>query len=99
MKIITGIWNVKPTETDTFLNLCKKANEFALQEKGCISFNYTEYKDIENTYLFFEEWQDQKAIDFHIAQWYFIEFMEKSKPLLTAQPIIKIYNVESFINL
>ena len=55
MKIITGIWNVKPTETGKFLELCKTAKELAVQEKGYISFNYTEYKDIENTYLFFEE--------------------------------------------
>jgi quinol monooxygenase YgiN len=99
MKIITGIWKVKENEKTSFLNLCKTAKEFAIQEKGCISFSYTEYKDVENTYLFFEEWQDQNAIDFHIAQWYFIEFMEKSKPLLTSDPILKIYTIESVVNL
>jgi quinol monooxygenase YgiN len=99
MKLITGIWKVKENEKTPFLNLCKTAKEFAIQEKGCISFSYTEYKDVENTYLFFEEWQDQEAIDFHIAQWYFIEFMEKSKAMLTANPIMRIYNVDNIVNL
>jgi quinol monooxygenase YgiN len=77
---LTGIWTINVNETTSFLNLCKIAKEFAIQEKGCISFSYTEYKDVEKTYLFFEEWRDQKAIDFHIAQWYFIEFNAISKP-------------------
>jgi quinol monooxygenase YgiN len=99
MKIITGIWKVKDNDTTTFLNLCKTAKENAIQESGSISFSYAEFKDTENTFLFLEEWQDQIAIDFHIAQWYFIEFMEKSKPLLIEDPVLKIYTVENFIKL
>jgi quinol monooxygenase YgiN len=99
MKIITGIWKVKENDTTSFLNLCKTAKEHAIQESGSISFSYAEFKDTENTFLFFEEWEDQNAIDFHIAQWYFIEFMEKSNPLLIEDAIIKIYDIENFIKL
>jgi quinol monooxygenase YgiN len=99
MKIITGIWKIKENEIASFLNLCKKVKELAIKEKGCISFSYTEYKDIENTFLFFEEWQDQNAIDFHISQLYFIDFMENTKPMLTEKSLIKIYNIESYLTL
>jgi quinol monooxygenase YgiN len=99
MKLISGIWKVKENEKTSFLNLCKTAKEHATQESGSISFSYAEFKDTDNTFLFFEEWQDQNAIDLHIAQWYFIEFMEKSKPLLTSDPIIKIYTIDNVVNL
>ena len=99
MKIITGIWKVKEKEIASFLELSKKAKELAIKENGCISFNYTKYFDKENIFLFFEEWQDQNAIDFHITQSYFIDFMENTKPMLTEKSSIKIYNIESYVTL
>jgi quinol monooxygenase YgiN len=96
MKIITGIWKVKEKEIESFLNLCKNAKTLSIKEFGCISFNYTEFKDKENTFLFFEEWQNQDAIDFHITQSYFIDFMENTKPMLTEKSLIKIYNIQSY---
>jgi quinol monooxygenase YgiN len=99
MKIITGIWEITPTETTKFLQLCNIAKQYAEQENGCISFNYYENKTVENTFLFLEEWKDQQAIDFHIEQWYFKEFMQNAEPLLTEKPAIKIYDIEKITEL
>ncbi|MEM6719132.1 MAG: antibiotic biosynthesis monooxygenase [Bacteroidota bacterium] len=46
-----------------------------------------------NTFLFFEEWKDQEAIDFHVAQDYFKTFMEQTAKLIASKPIIKVYEV------
>lgn len=99
MKIITGVWIITPTETTNFLQLCKIAKQYAEQENGCINFNYYENRTVENTFLFLEEWKDQKAIDFHIEQWYFKEFMQNADPLLAEKPAMKIYDVEKITEL
>ncbi len=95
MKIISGTWKIKNEFLAEFVIIAKEAVAFSIAEKGNISFNFTEHKMIENTFLFFEEWKDQKAINFHISQIYFKEFMEKSKIMIESKPIIKVYNVSN----
>lgn len=93
MKVIVGTWKVKPESIEEFINLSKEAVIVSSAEAGNISFNFTQYKTLDDTFLFFEEWKDQAAIDYHIAQDYFKTFMEKTAKLIAAKPIMKIYDV------
>jgi quinol monooxygenase YgiN len=43
--------------------------------------------------LFFEEWADQAALDFHFKSPHFQEFIKEFTPLLQAPPDIRIYEV------
>jgi quinol monooxygenase YgiN len=62
-------------------------------EEGNISFNFSQYKTLDNTFLFFEEWKDQDAITYHVAQDYFKTFMSKTASLIASKPIMKVYDV------
>ena len=95
MKIISGIWEIKAEFITDFIAISKEAVKLSTAEKGNISFNFTQYKTEDNTFLFFEEWKDQKAIDFHISQTYFKDFMEKAKEMTVVKPVIKIYYVNN----
>jgi quinol monooxygenase YgiN len=99
MKLITGIWKIKTEEKNNFVNLCKWIEPFSRAELGHISYTFAENKLLENTFLFFEEWENQEAIDFHISQSYFKEFMSKSEAMLLEKPIIRIYDVANFTDL
>jgi quinol monooxygenase YgiN len=94
MKLVTGIWKNAQTEIDKFKQMCDVAKTFAVKETGCISFLFAQDGTTPNQFVFLEEWKDQKAIDFHIEQWYFKEFMQKSEPMLLSKAVIKIYDVE-----
>jgi quinol monooxygenase YgiN len=93
MKVITGIWKINPAQVNGFIELCKWIEPLSAKEEGHISYTFAENKLAAGTFLFFEEWKDQAAIDFHVAQPYFKEFMEKTTPLLSEKPIIKIYDI------
>ncbi|MCU0434935.1 MAG: antibiotic biosynthesis monooxygenase [Bacteroidia bacterium] len=93
MLVISGYWHVNPARQQEFIALCKWIAPYSKQEEGYISYLFTRDELNENHFLFFEEWKDQAAIDFHVAQWYFNEFMEKTKPMLLSPSVIKIYTV------
>ncbi|AUP79782.1 putative quinol monooxygenase [Flavivirga eckloniae] len=95
MKIIIGKWHVKHECIDDFITLSKQATDISRKEAGNISFTFSEIKTDVNMFLFFEEWKGQQAIDFHVSQDYFKEFMLKSERMLLSKPAITIYDIES----
>ncbi|WP_298481261.1 putative quinol monooxygenase [uncultured Maribacter sp.] len=95
MKVISGIWKIKKAYYTNFIVLGKEASIQSKKEIGNISFNFSEIKAEQNTFLFFEEWKNQEAIDFHISQDYFKEFMKVSKKMLQSTPIITIYDIHN----
>jgi quinol monooxygenase YgiN len=95
MKIISGYWHIKPTEHQAFIELCNWIAPYSKQEAGAISYIFSKDEINENHFLFFEEWRDQYAIDFHIEQWYFKEFMQKTEHMLLSKTVIKIYDISS----
>jgi quinol monooxygenase YgiN len=99
MKVIAGHWRIKPEHKQAFVDLCLWTGAYSQKEAGYISYLFNESKMEANRFLFFEEWKDQAAIDFHVAQWYFKEFMEKVKPMLAAPAEIKIYEVATVTTL
>jgi quinol monooxygenase YgiN len=62
-------------------------------EAGCISYEVHERLSGGNEYLFFEEWTDQAALDFHFKTPHFQEFIGEFTQLLRAPPNIRIYEV------
>ena len=94
MKVISGYWHIKPVFENEFIALCKWIAPYSKAEEGYVSYLFTKDEMNENHFLFFEEWKNQAAIDFHVEQWYFKEFMQKANLLLVSKPIIKIYDVE-----
>jgi quinol monooxygenase YgiN len=62
-------------------------------EAGCISYEVHEQLSGENEYLFFEEWTDQAALDFHFKTPHFQEFIKEFTQLLQGPPRIRIYEV------
>lgn len=62
-------------------------------ETGCISYEVHQRLSGENEYLFFEEWTDRAALDFHFETPHFQEFIKEFTQLLQAPPSIRIYDV------
>ncbi len=95
MKIISGIWKIKENYYNDFIAFGKQAVVQSKKEVGNISFHFSEIKIEENTFMFFEEWKNQEAIDFHVSQDYFKTFMKASEKMVESAPIITIYNTNN----
>lgn len=93
MKIITVTFKAKPQFRNETLDLCKGMLEPSRNEAGCIS--YTLYQDAtdENAFFFFEEWNDQHAIDEHVKSKHYQAFVPKFKTLIDGEETLIIRTV------
>ena len=94
-KIISAQVFIKPEKVDEFLAFTKDLIKKSRAEEGCIS--YSLYQDPQNkgTFLFFEEWKNQAAIDFHFATDHFKSFGEKLDDFAATPPVITIFDTVS----
>ena len=91
-KIISAQVFIKSDKVDAFLAATKDLIEKSRAEEGCIS--YTLYQDPHDRtkFLFFEEWKNQAAIDYHFSTAHFIGFGNALDEMASAPPVITIFD-------
>lgn len=91
MKKIVAKLKLKENFVERFEDLAAEMLIKTRKEKGCIE--YCMLKDVEDpcSFLFYEEYENQEAIDHHFSTQYFKEFMDEVKPNFEKEPIIDIY--------
>ena len=83
----------KPERRNDIMRVASTIVAPSRAEAGCISYSIHERLLGEDKFLFFEEWADQAALDFHFNTTHFQEFIREFTPLLQAPPDIRIYEV------
>jgi quinol monooxygenase YgiN len=68
-------------------------------EAGCISYRLYEATDLENEFVFVEEWQSDEALQQHFATPHIAEFMRAIPAAITAPPDVKFHTVASSMDL
>ncbi|WP_246828980.1 putative quinol monooxygenase [Synechococcus sp. PCC 7502] len=93
--VVAGQVKVKPEKEKEFISFSESLISPSRAEAGAISYSF--YKDgtQDNVYIFYEEWKNQAALDYHFQTPYFKEFVKKAPDLLAEPPVIKIYHVAS----
>ena len=92
-KIIAAKIYIKPEKVVEFTTLFKGMTEKTLAEPGCTGYQLYQNPYENTTFLVFESYKNQAAIDAHFAAVYFKEFGDKVGPLTTKPAEIKIYDV------
>ena len=93
MKVVIGIWKIKPNRREDFIVESEAVSEASKDEKGLVSYSFSESRLEENTFVFFEEWRDDEAIVFHTSQPYFMSFIENTKDMLIEDFKGTVYSV------
>ncbi len=91
-KVVVARLDIKPEKVDQFLELAKKMVEETRKEEGCIT--YILYKSCftpEDEFVFYEEYKDQKALDFHNGSAYLKEFLSATAPMLNSAPKVEVF--------
>jgi len=96
LMVVAGKTTVKHDKVEDFIALSRRCIEPSRAEAGSISYNLYQDETQANCFLFFEEWKNKAALDYHFQTPYFKEFMAQSEELLLSPPDIKIYNIDSF---
>ncbi len=91
-KVVVARLDVKPEKVDQFLELAENMVKETRKEPGCMT--YILYKSCftpENEFVFYEEYKDQKALDFHNESAYLKEFLSAIAPMLDSAPKVEVF--------
>jgi len=91
-KIISAQVFIKADKVDAFLAATKDLIEKSRAEEGCISYSLYQDPTDKTKFLFFEEWKNQAAVDFHFATEHFQKFGATLEECASAPAVITIYD-------
>ena len=81
---------IKPEHVDAFLAATPDLIAKSRAEAGCITYNLYQDPNDRTKLLFFEEWKNQAAIDFHFETEHFKNFGKMLEEFASAEPVITI---------
>ena len=81
---------IKAENVDAFLEASKGLIEKSRAEEGCITYNLYQDPNDRTKFLFFEEWKNQAAIDYHFETEHFKDFGKMLEEFASADAVITI---------
>ena len=91
-KIISAQVFIKPEKVDAFLAATQSLIEKSRAEEGNVSYSLYQDPQDKTKFLFFEEWKNQAAVDYHFATEHFQKFGETLNECSSTPAIITIYD-------
>jgi quinol monooxygenase YgiN len=68
-------------------------------EPGCISYRLYEDTEIDNEFVFVEEWESSEALQQHFATAHVGEFLQAIPATIVARPDVKFHTIASSMDL
>ena len=91
-KTVIARLTIKKEAVENFVQFAKKIVEETHKEAGCIT--YILYKNSfgqEAQFIFYEEYKDQSALDYHNKSEYLKQFLSQITPILAGPPIVEVF--------
>jgi len=91
-KTVIARLSIKKETVESFVQFAQKVVEETRKETGCIS--YALYKNCieqETDFVFYEEYKDQAALNFHNKSEHLKQFFTGITPLLAGKPVVEVF--------
>ncbi|MCE1199056.1 MAG: antibiotic biosynthesis monooxygenase [Marinilabiliales bacterium] len=90
-KVIVARITVKPEAVEQFLDYTQPIIAGSNQEEGCLVYKL--YREVADpaSFVFYEVYVNQEAIDFHNATPHFTTFIENISGILAESPQIEVF--------
>jgi len=90
-KVINARITVKPEAIDQFLSYANVIVLASNLEQGCLVYNL--YQEVGNptSFIIYEEYENQEAIDFHNSTNHFKTFIGQITDILDGSPSIEVF--------
>lgn len=90
-KVINARITVKPESTEQFLSYANVIVLASNLEQGCLVYNL--YQEVGNpsSFIFYEEYASQDAVDFHNSTNHFKTFIGQITGILAEAPMIEVF--------
>lgn len=93
--VVANRFEIKPEQRDLFLKLATAALAPTRAEPGCISYGFYEQPTAQNSFIYYEEWQDRTALIEHLHKPYVQPLFAKFSELLKGSMVVRVYTTNS----
>lgn len=88
---MTVYLKVKEENKDSFLQHAQSMITDSNLEKGCITYRLLQDINDSSTFVFYEEYINQEAMDFHTQTAHYHAFLSTVTPFLVEEPVINLF--------
>ncbi len=99
MIVVVGRVSTDAGKRDELVRIGEKVAAASRAEPGCINYRLYEATDLDNQFVFVEEWESDDALKQHFATSHIAEFMQAIPGAITAPPDVKFHTISSSLDL
>lgn len=99
MIVVIGRVRTDADRRDQLVKIGQAVAQASRAEPGCIAYRVYEDSEIENDFVFVEEWESDEALRRHFATPHVAEFMTAIPATIIAPPDVKFHTIASSLDL
>jgi len=99
MIVVVGRVRTDADKREALVRIGQAVAAASRAESGCISYRVYEDTEIENDFVFVEEWESNEALQLHFATPHIREFMRAIPATIVAAPDVKFHTIASSMDL
>jgi quinol monooxygenase YgiN len=99
MIVVVGRVSTDTDKRDELVRIGQAVAAASRREPGCISYRVYEDTEVENDFVFVEEWASSEALQAHFATDHIAQFMRAILGAVVAPPDVKFHTIESSMDL
>ena len=93
MVIVTAFMSCNPADRERAIAAAADVARGTQAEDGCIEYRFWEATETPGTFMFFERWRDQEALNAHFQTPHIAEFRAAAGSIWTEREVV-FYDVE-----
>ena len=90
-KVINARITVKPESIEKFISLADIVVEQSNLEKGCLVYKLYQEAGNPSSFIVYEVYENQDAVDFHNSTQHFKDFIGQITEILAESPMIEVF--------
>ncbi len=99
MIVVVGRVQTNADKRADLIRIGQAVAQASRAEAGCISYRVCEDTEVENDFVFVEEWESSEALQRHFATSHIAEFMGAIREAVVSAPDVKFHTIESSMDL
>ena len=99
MIVVVGRVRTDADKRDALVGVGQAVAKASRAESGCISYRLYEDTEVENDFVFVEEWENNEALQLHFATPHIREFMQAIPATIVTPPDVKFHTIASSMDL
>jgi quinol monooxygenase YgiN len=99
MIVVVGRVQTNADKREDLIRIGQTVARASRAEAGCISYRVYEDTEVENDFVFVEEWENSEALQQHFATSHIAEFMGAIRESVVSAPDVKFHTIESSMDL